>query len=444
MKKTFYLFLSLLAMVVFFSCGASSSKKEEKKEEKKMTTVKGSVVDGEIEGAKVTLVEITTDDTGKALNGEVTTGEDGSFSIEVEVPDGKTIEDYMVKATGGVDTSSGDEQGEVELTRPIEGTTDQMVTPITSMLTEEVKEAIKSGGKAKEKLKAAKTAIKTLLGLDSDDDVTKNPLDNDKVLRNAVLLNKIAKKVKKEDRKKAFAQLRTVLKKDIVKATFTGKSFADGAAEDTGNGVLNKLFADAELTVPEADKSTAKSTFIEEAKADKTTAGLKDSMKIPGFTEKQKAKKVALIREVGKKVIKAFMTRDAATYGPANSADKDDYAQGILRLVTYVGTIITRVPKDKATVTKLMNVTTGILKGFTFTELKTLGGVALQNADKSEKTATEKATLLAAAGGNADISTKIGAVIKAVMDDSKFTKEALTKIAKSNAEIFTTVSGFIQ
>ena len=472
MKKNILFIFSLLLLVIFFSCGSSSSANSEKKETKteeevKTTkvTVKGSVVDGEIEGAKVTLVEITTDDTGKALDGEVTTGEDGSFSIEVKVPDGKTIDDYMVKATGGVDTSSGDEQGEVELTRPIEGTTDQMVTPITSMLTEEVKEAIKSGGKAKEKLKAAKTAIKTLLGLDSDDDVTKNPLDNDKVLRNAVLLNKIAKKVKKEDRKKAFAQLRTVLKKDIVKATFTGKSFADGAAEDTGNGVLNKLFADAELTVPEADKSTAKSTFIEEAKADKENASLKNVL--PGSDEKAKHKKLALLRELNKKVLMAFIKRDKAVYDKfagANADVKQSYHKGVIRLVTYCAAAVSKLePKVTA---KFIDVAgSGILKDFNVADIASLGYLDLSKADTVQKKITaltgmktadiskaSNPTAIATAiamvrlgltGNSGVTANKIKAILKKIRDDEDFKKEsAFSSVTGDKA--FETISGYIQ
>lgn len=437
MKKSLFFILSLL-LVLFFSCGASSSEESSSSEEasKNTVTVTGSVVDGEIEGATVKLVKIEDD---SELTGTATTDENGTFSIEVELPEGESIEEYMVKAEDGVDVSSGEEQDGVVMTRPIEGETDQTVTPVTSLLTEEVKETL-AGKKPKEVLAAAKTKIKTMLGLASDADVTKNPLEDDKILRNAALLNKIAKKVKKSERAKAFEQLKKVLAK--VKNQLGGKDFADAIGADTaGNGIAKAFTDDTDLKLADdagtgdannAQRGKLLTEFRDGAKEDKETAGLKDAL--PGSDEKAKLKKLALLRGINKVILKAFVARDK-TQG-SFSSDKASHAKGVLRIATYIAGMVAKVNK-KSNAKLAGDVTKGLLKGITFSDLKKLGGLDLSSADTAQKKVT------AVSGLSGGVAAKITAMIDAIKADAEFKKEPAAQ-ASDKATIFTLVSGYLQ
>lgn len=435
--------LSLL-LVLFFSCGASSSESSTPEEPKDNTvTVTGSVVDGEIEGAEVTLVKIADD---SALDAKVTTDESGAFSIKVELPEGESIEEYMVKATGGTDVSSGEEQGDVEMTRPIEGEKDQSVTPITSLLTVEVKESL-SGKKPKEVLAAAKTKIKDMLGLSSEEDITKNPLENDDVLRNATLLHKIAKKVKKSERKSAFKHLRKVLAK-IKKSDLSGGTLADAiAADTTGNGILDKVIGDQELKLGKSGDETAdadfstkikfKKDFQGEAALDKSTSGLKDGFTLPGFNDKAKSRKLALMREITKKVAIAYLTRDGVTYNSLSPQNQLKYNAGITRVATYVASMISKL--NKKALTKLKDVSTGPLKDITAADLQGIGGADLSSAKDAKAKAAALGT--ASATGVANIKK----TITAIKADKEFVKEKLASDPSLDADaIFSTVSGYVQ
>lgn len=442
MKKSLFFILSLL-LVLFFSCEVEV--KESSNSEKKLppteVIITGSVVDGEIEGATVKLVKIEDD---SELTGTDTTDENGSFSIEVEIPAGESIEDYMLKAEGGVDISSGEDQDGIVMTRPLEGESNQDVTPITSLLTEEVKETL-SGKKAKEVLAAAKIKVAGMLGL-TEADVTKNPLDDDKILRNASLLHKLAKKIKKNDRAKAFVQLRTVLAK--IKDTLAGKDFAEAISlngpSDKGyvKGLVHDNIDLISFDVTDPTSPTARSAvaddIIDLAIEDKETVEL--ASVLPGSDNKAKLRKLALMRGILRGIIVKVPDYPGSIFISGDEPRKS-YRRGSARVATYIATMLVKI--DKKSLGKLLDANNGILKnrGINTDKLASLGSLDFTSA----KTAKEKADKIKTKDAffTPSITDSIKNIIDDILKDDDFKKESSVK-ALTKDSFYSLASGYLK
>ena len=197
----------------------------------------GLVIDPPVEGALISLRNITNADDFIPITGGVTnTRSNGSFSIVFSTNSlGMNASSYYeVVATGGTDTVTKESLAGLSLSLPVEigelvtnrGTgrrVDLAVTPITSLLTAEIFTNLKTNAARPPRLADIKKRVSDLLDFGSSDaDIESlfgNPLMNTNVLKTSLYLGKLANLAPNNKKPDSFKNLLEVLErsKDMIR-----------------------------------------------------------------------------------------------------------------------------------------------------------------------------------------------------------------------------------
>mgnify|MGYP000238092605 FL=1 len=147
-----YLVIGLMALLLT-ACGGDSDSGSSSGSDKQ--TVRGKVVDPAVVRASVRL----EDGEGDALAPVEQTSADGGFRFAVSA--GADLSGARIYATGGRDTETGYSFRGIEWSAPVDGRGDYVVSPLTSLVVEEMESS--SAG-----MQTARSNVAARLGLDAD------------------------------------------------------------------------------------------------------------------------------------------------------------------------------------------------------------------------------------------------------------------------------------
>ena len=275
--------LSFASLLALLSCSVTGADD--------LTTLSGSVVDPEIRGAQIKVISIDGTEEIEIQEGSTTTDRNGNFNIKVKFSEGKNPEDFTIVASNGHDVESGE-----ELKTPLKVVIGKklsriIASPITSLIVEAVKEG--------NSLDEAKLNVAEVLGTDiTVDNVEDNPVLNNRILRVAILVNKIANSV--GNKQEAFKRLLKVLKNR--KQQLKNRSFTE-ALEGAETSVI---LDDLELEGPLEDRAAIEEDIKETAKVVKDQSNVEDIRK---SAKKSKIVK-ALKKAYGRNVIESALVNE--------------------------------------------------------------------------------------------------------------------------------------
>ncbi|PIF03948.1 MAG: hypothetical protein CSA86_04055 [Arcobacter sp.] len=153
-----YLVMPFIFAFILFGCGSSGGSSSDTG---KKVSLSGIVSDGPI---KDSVVKFKNKKTGKYLEVETTTKENGVFNTTVKIATSDDIHNYIIEAKGGKDTVTDVDftgvvlKTDMALFDKIEGL---VISPITSMVTEKVENGAK--------VSVAKQEVQTVLDIEEKD-----------------------------------------------------------------------------------------------------------------------------------------------------------------------------------------------------------------------------------------------------------------------------------
>lgn len=243
--------LSLSAILALSGCGGgSSSLKDKQTEISKFSTINGKAVDGYLKFSTVCL-DMNSDGFCQPTEPFTLTDSDGDFNLtvtEAQQNDANYSKAQLVVYSGqDSDRPAKDFIG--KLKAPNDGTGQVNVTPITTLVSAYIQKAGVSDI-SKEKIKAAKTKVATVLGINVDK-IDADPRANggDKDLVNATLQLQYA-----------------------VNAMVTATGVSDDKKDDEAENIFAAFAAGLDNVTETGDISNAIADIIEKAPADKLDA----------------------------------------------------------------------------------------------------------------------------------------------------------------------------